>query len=211
MIMRRLRTSALQMLGPVALAVLAGLSTPAYPAASTKAFESSEYRYVASFPSACRSEEGPGTLDAICSPDLDPDKSAEASADASLVFEVVAEPVPGDVGKASTVLAQSFGEGDFKQELPEMVCGGGSDRVRIDNLAKVVEDTRVVYTADVICPEVKFLGIGERRASARYLITPGLRYRLVARALSDDYTQRKDTIDAFFSSFKVLAQEKRSQ
>ena len=45
---------------------------------------------------------------------------------------------------------------------------------------------------------------------ARYLITPGLRYRLMARALTEDYEQRKDAIDAFFSSFKVLAQDKRN-
>ena len=49
----------------------------------------------------------------------------------------------------------------------------------------------------------------ERRATARYFITPGLRYRLMARALTEDYEQRKDAIDAFFSSFKVLAQAPR--
>ena len=29
-----------------------------------------------------------------------------------------------------------------------------------------------MYTADVTCPEIKFLGLGERRATARFLITP---------------------------------------
>ena len=195
----------------IGLAFLATAAVPAngQPSATSTAFENAQYRYAAVVPAGCRHEEGPGTLDAICSPDLDPTKSAEASAAASLVFEVTAEQVPDDAGKPAATLAQRFGEGDFRQELPEMICGGASsERVRIDNLAKVVEDARVVYTADITCPEIKFLGLGERRASARYLITPGLRYRLMARALKEDYEQRKETIDAFFSSFKVLAEKR---
>ena len=45
----------------------------------------------------------------------------------------------------------------------------------------------------------------------QFLITPGLRYRLMARALKEDFEQRKDTIDAFFTSFRVLPEEKKSQ
>jgi hypothetical protein len=125
-------------------------------------------------------------------------------------MEVTAEPVPDDAGKAPSALEQKFGEGEFRQELPETVCGEADDgRVKIDNLAKAVEETRVVYTANVTCPGIKFLALGERRATARYFITPGLRYRLMARALTEDYEQRKEAIDAFFSSFKVLAQAPR--
>ena len=197
-----------QLLWPAGLAALAALAVSAtgQPAGTTRAFENDQYRYSVALPAGCRHEEGPGTLDAVCSPELDPDKSVEASATSALVLEVTAEAVPDDAGKPASALAQQFGEGDFRGELPEMICGEtDGSRVRIDNLVKVVEETRVVYTADITCPEIKFLALGERRATARTLITPGLRYRLMARALSDDYMQRKDAIDAFFSSFKVLA------
>ena len=47
-----------------------------------------------------------------------------------------------------------------------------------------------MYTADVGCPEIKFLGLGERQAVVQFLITPGLRYRLMARALKEDFEQK---------------------
>jgi len=201
---------ALWVAGLGALALFAASAT-SQTAVTTTGFENPEYRYSVALPTGCRHEEGPGTLEAVCSVELDPDKSAEASAASSLVMEVVAEPVPDDAGKAPSALAQNFGEGQFRQELPETVCGESDDsRVKIDNVDKAVEETRVVYTASVTCPGIKFLALGERRATARYLITPGLRYLLMARALSEDYEQRKDAIDAFFSSFKVLAQDKRN-
>jgi len=31
-----------------------------------------------------------------------------------------------------------------------------------------------------------------------------LRYRLMARAPKDDYDQRKDAVEAFFASFRIL-------
>ena len=49
-------------------------------------------------PRAAATTKGPGTLDAICSPDLDPEKSAAASAAVALVLEVGVEPVPADAG-----------------------------------------------------------------------------------------------------------------
>jgi hypothetical protein len=203
-------SKALWVAGLGALALFAASAT-SQTAVTTKGFENPEYRYSVALPTGCRHEEGPGTLEAVCSVELDPDKSAEASATASLVMEITVEQVPDDADKGPAALAQKFGEGAFRQELPETVCGETDDgRVKIDNLDKAVEDTRVVYTASVTCPGVKFLALGERRAMARYLITPGLRYRLMARALTEDYEQRKDAIDAFFSSFKVLAQDKRN-
>ena len=62
----------------------------------------------------------------------------------------------------------------------------------------------LTYTADVTCAEVKFLQVGERRASVRYLIAPDARYRLVARAPTDDFAKQKQAIEAFFDSFRVL-------
>ena len=138
-----------------------------------------QYRYSVALPAGCRHDEGPGTLDAVCSAELDPEKSAEASAATSLVLEVGAEPVADDAGKAARRLAQRYGEAQFKAELPEAVCGESDRaRVKIENAKQVLEEARVVYTADVACPEIKFLGLGERRATVQFLITPGLRYRL---------------------------------
>jgi len=170
----------------------------------TKAFENAEFHYAVALPLGCRHEEGPGTLQAVCAPDLDPEKSARASAAGSMVLEVSAEVVADDIGKAPAELAQSFTEAQFKAELPASVCGESDrDRVKIDHVSQVLEDTRVVYRADVACPEVKFLWLEERQASVRYLITPGLRYRLMARAPKEDFEEKKASIDAFLASFRL--------
>ena len=150
-------------------------------------------------------EEGPGTIDAVCSADLDPERSAVANSARALLLEVGAEAVADGAAKTVSELAQGYGEVSFKEELPESICGESDKaRVKIDNVKQVLEDARVVYTADVVCAEVKFLQIGVRRASVRFLIAPDVRYRLVARAPSEDYESQKATIEAFFSSFRVL-------
>jgi hypothetical protein len=163
-------------------------------------------------PLGCRHEEGPGTLDAVCSSELDAAKSVEAPAAASLLLEVDVEAVPQDADKGPGDLAQGFSEANFKDELPEAVCGEADKaRVRIDNVKQVLDRTRVMYTASVACPEVKFLGLGERDGIAEFLITPGLRYRLLARAPKDDFDQNRASIDAFFASFKTLPADTRNQ
>ena len=197
----------------LALAVAMGTSAvAAQPASETKTFESEQFHYSVAVPAGCRYEEGPGTLDAICSPGLEPEKSASASAAAALVLEVGVEVVREDAGREPAELAQRYGEGEFKSELPEAVCGEADRaRVKIEDAKEVIEAARVVYTATVACPEIKFLALGERRAAVRFLITPGLRYRLMARALKEDFEQRKETIDAFFTSFRILPESKKSQ
>ncbi len=175
------------------------------PATATKTFESTQFRYTVALPAGCRHEEGPGTLDAVCSADLDPEKSAAASNAGSLVLGVVAEVVAGDAGKTASELAQSYSETSFRDELPEAICGElEKGRVKIGNVRQVLEEARVVYTADVVCSEIKFLQIAERRASVRLLIAPGTRYRLVARAPREDFEAQKDAIEAFFVSFSEL-------
>lgn len=177
----------------------------AQAAADTVAFESASMRYSVALPRACRHDEGPGTLDAICSPDLNAEKSAQVSAAAALLLEVGVETVPADAGATPTDLAQRYGETQFKEELAEAVCGEADRaKVKVEDAKQVLEEARVVYTAGVSCPEIKFLGLGERRASVRFLITPGLRYRLMARAPKEDFEQRKEAVDAFFASFRVL-------
>ena len=76
---------------------------------------------------------------------------------------------------------------------------------------QTLEDTRAAYTADVVCAEVRFLQIAERRASVRYLIGPEARYRVVARATIEDFEKHKQAIKAFFESFRVLPTGKQNQ
>ncbi len=191
--------------GLTLVAALAAGIAAAEAGQDTKIFEIAELRYSVELPNGCRHDEGPGTLDAICSPDLDPEKSAAASAAMALVLEVGVESVPADAGAQPAELAQRYGEAQFKEELAEAICGE-SDRakVKIDNPKQVLEAARVVYTAGVTCPEIKFLGLGERRAMVQFVIVPGLRYRLMARALTEDFEKRKEAVDAFFASFRIL-------
>jgi hypothetical protein len=182
-----------------------GAAASAAELPATKIFENAQFRYSVALPAGCRHEEGPGTLDAICSPEFDAEKSAEASAAASLVLEVDSEGVADDAGKATAELAQRYNEANFRDELPEAICGEQDKaRVKIADVKQVLEEGRVVYTASVTCPEIRFLGLGERGALAQFLITPGLRYRLMARAQKDDFAQNKTAIDAFFASFRAL-------
>jgi hypothetical protein len=156
-------------------------------------------------PKGCRLDEGPGTLDAICSSNLDPEKSGQVSSAVALVLEVGVELVPADAGVSAADLAQRYGEAQFKEELGEAVCGESDrSRVKIDGAKQVLEDARVVYTANVTCSEIKFLGLGERRALVRFLIAPGKRYRLMARAPAEDFEKQKEVVNAFLSSFRVL-------
>jgi hypothetical protein len=127
-----------------------------------------------------------------------------ASAASALVLEVGVEPVAEDAGKEPTALARRYDEAQFKAEVPENVCGESDKaRVKIENVRQAVEEARVAYTADVTCPEIKFLGLGERRATIEVFLTPGLRYRLMARAPKEEFEQQRETVAAFFASFRI--------
>jgi len=194
--------------GPAAIvlaALLAPLAAQQTPASMLTVESAAPHRYQVTLPTGCRQEEGPGTLDAVCSAEFDAEKSAEASAASSLVFEVGAEAVAGEADKAAAALAAGYGEDTFKGELPEAVCGEADrTRVKIENVKQVLEEARVAYTADVLCSEVRFLGLGERRAAVKFVVTPGVRYRLLVRAPQGEYEQHKHLIEAFFASFRVL-------
>ena len=211
---------------PVTRSVLAGvmavgmatlvLAPAAHVAAqaptATKTFANERYHYAVALPAGCRHEEGPGTVDAVCAADLDPERSAQANSATALVMEVGAEIVGDDAGRTTSDLAQRYDEAAFREEVPQAVCGeSDKSRVRIDNVKQSIEDARVAYTADVICAEVKFLQIAERRASVRYLIAPEARYRLVARAPIGDFEKQKPAVEAFFESFRVLPAGKKDQ
>jgi hypothetical protein len=92
------------------------------------------------------------------------------------------------------------------------VCGENDPaRARIDSVQRALQDARTVYTANVICAEVQFLQIPERRARVKYVIGPEVRYRLLARAPIESFEKQKHAIEAFFESFRVLPAESTSQ
>ncbi|KAB2913140.1 MAG: hypothetical protein F9K29_16905 [Hyphomicrobiaceae bacterium] len=198
--------------GVAILAAAAAASAIGQSPGASQTFTSAEFGYTVTLPAGCRHDEGPGTIDVVCATDLDPGRSAEASATSALVLEAAVERVAADEGKSAAALAEGYGEADFRRELPEAICGvADAARVKIDRLEQVFEGPRVVYTATVACPEIRFLGVGERRARVRYVIAPGLRYRLFARAPKEDFEQRTDVVGAFFSSFRVTSPEGKSQ
>jgi len=198
--------------GTAALLITPTARTAAQASAATKTFANERYHYAVALPAGCRHEEGPGTVDAVCAGDFDPERSAQANSATALVMEVGAESVTDDAGRTASDLAQRYDEATFREEVPQAVCGEtDKSRARINNVKQTLEEARVAYTADIICAEVRFLQIAERRASVRYLIGPGARYRLVARAPIGDFEKHKQAIEAFFESFRVLPLEKPNQ
>ncbi len=181
-------------------AVLAGSAVAMPAAAATKTFENAEQRYVVALPEACTHVAGPGTLEAICSPDLDAGKSAGLVAATAFLLEVDSEPVPAD--------APELTEAEFRQEIPDQVCGeADATKVQLTSVGSRAEVAGANFSADVVCPEVRFLRLPERRAQVRYRTAKGMRYRLLARAPAGDWDKVKDVADAFFASFKTTPQK----
>lgn len=192
---------------PGCFATLVLVSTPTLgqSAGDTKAFENKQYNFSVALSVDCRHEEGPGTLDAFCSPDMEHDGSRAVSTRLSaLSLQISAETVASDAGKTPSALAQQYTEAMFKAELPEAVCGeSDSTRAMVQNVNPSNDETSVVYTADVVCAGVRFLQLRQRTASVRYVIAPTGRYRLIARAASEEFEKQKARIEAFFASFAV--------
>jgi hypothetical protein len=81
------------------------------------------------------------------------------------------------------MLATRYALEALKQNVPETACGeSASARAQLDNVWQQTEADRVIYMANVICHPVGFLGLTQRHADVRYVITTGFRYRLMARA-----------------------------
>jgi hypothetical protein len=177
-------------------AIVIGLAILEPALAKPRTIDNTELKYSITVPSECRVEEGPGTLEAICSPDFDEAKSAELSAAGALLLEIDAEAVPSD--------AKPYGEADFKLEVPEAVCGeSDTTKVKLTDVKTAKDGAATVLSAAVTCPEIKFLGLGERQAQVRYVMQPGFRYRLMARVLTSDASKVKAATDSFFASFKT--------
>lgn len=200
--------------GVIAAAVVCTLALSALLGAGDVAagatFASDPYRYSVALPEGCRYEEGPGTIDAICAPEFDTEHSARADSARAVVMKVGVELLAAEAG-GNPNQAQAFTEVAFREELPQAVCGESDPaRARIANARKAVEEDRVVYTAEVICAEVRFLQIAERRAAVRYVIGPEARYRLIARAPIEEFEKHKQAIAAFFDSFRILPAENKA-
>jgi hypothetical protein len=198
------RGAAIAGLIALALALAAGPGT-AQQAPETATFENGQLRFAVALPSGCRHEEGPGTVDAICSDDFDAERSALASNATALTLGVAAEALAADADTSVDGLRQRHTEAAFREELPEAVCGESDKaRAKIEGFKESVEDGRLVYAANVVCARIKFLQIGERRAAVRQIVAPDMRYRLVARAAAEDFDKQRSVIDAFFASFRAL-------
>ncbi len=186
---------------PVIIAILLSGVGAAPAMAKPRTIENPDLKYTVVVPGECRTEEGPGTFEAICAPDLDEAKSAEMSAAGALLLEVDAEAVPAD--------AKTYGEAEFRQEVPEAVCGeSDTGKVKLGDVKVLKDDTGTTFSATVTCPDIKFLGLSERQAQVRYVMMSGSRYRLMARALSNDAAKVKPAMDSFFASFKITAGSK---
>ncbi len=184
--------------GWLVVAMLCAMS--ATVSAKPRLVDNAELKYSVTVPSECRSEEGPGTFEAICAPDFDEAKSAEMAAASALLLEVDAEVIPAD--------AKPYGEAEFRQDVPEAVCGeSDAGKVKLADVVVAKEGSASILTADVACPEIKFLGLPERRARVRYVIQPGYRYRLMARSLASDAGAVKAAADGFLASFKSRAEK----
>ena len=188
-----------QILTPALAAAV--LSTVAQPlAARPRTIDNTELKYSISIPSECRTLEGPGTLEAICAPDMDEAKSIDIPAATSLLLEVDAEPVPAD--------AKPYTETEFRQDVPEAVCGEADNpKTKLESVKQTPDAGATVFTATVTCPEIKFLALPERVADVRYVMSKTYRYRLMARSLMADAEATKAARQAYLSSFKPTAEK----
>lgn len=161
-------------------------------------------------PGHCLTREGPGTAEAICDPDGSDEASRTISAAAALYFEVTAQafgPFASPAG--AETLSQRYAFADFQKDLPGAVCGEERiSRIRIESPQRQVVEGRVTYSATITCPEVKFLGLGPRRALVRYILTDGLRVNAMVRSMADDFERARPAADAFLASLSLPAERK---
>lgn len=175
-------------------------------------------------PPWCATREGPGTLEAVCDPEGESDRSREAQANAALYLEVSVADAPEDRGLAADAALARHPIAAFTSELPDAVCGQARDkRMKIEAAAlapgatapgatspgatsqgaTAAGATAAGYEARVTCPPVRFLSLRPREARVRTYLSDGRRIRLLARAPADDFARLVPDIDAFFASLKI--------
>lgn len=162
-------------------------------------------------PGHCVTREGPGTAEAVCDLDGSDEASRQMSAAAAMFFEVTVQPFgPFPTGASPEAISQRYAFADFQKDLPGAVCGEERiSRIRIESPLRNVADERVTYSATITCPEVKFVGLGPRRAVVRYILTDGLRVNVMARSLLADAERAKPFVDAFLASVVLQSEGRR--
>lgn len=163
----------------------------------------------AEVPGHCHTREGPSTAEAVCDPDGSVEGSRGMAAVAALYFEITEQSLTSS-DSSPEGLAKAYAFADFQKDVPGAICGEDRvSRIKIENPQRLVGEGRIAYTAIVTCPEVKFLGLGPRRALVRYILGDGKRVNVMARVLADDFERTKPWIDAFFSSLTVQVEKKQ--
>jgi hypothetical protein len=172
------------------------LAPPAAQAVSLKTFAEPQVGFEIAMPQMCRHVVSPGTIEAVCAPDLDAAKSSTQPAADGWLFEIDYEVTPKDAPAYSlTALAA---------EAPQMVCGeSDATAVRISDTRELSGSDRMTYAARVICPALSFLGLPERTAMARVVVAGEKRFRLIARTPSADAGRAEAAAQAFLASFKL--------
>jgi len=191
----------------VGTALLAGTATAAGPQGLKLTL--AEAAVGAEVPGHCHTREGPSTAEAVCDPDGSVERSRGMGAVAALYFEMTEQPLPSS-DSTPEGLAKAYAFADFQKDLPGAICGEDRvSRIKIESPQRLVGEGRIAYAATVTCPEVKFLGLGPRRALVRYILGEGKRVNVMARVLADDFERTKPWMDAFFSSLTVQVEKKQ--
>jgi hypothetical protein len=167
-------------------------------AQSVKLFtDTKELGYEVAMPANCRHDIKPGTIETICSPDLDANKAKWLKAAGAWLFELDGEIAPAD--------ATAYSLAALSSELPDMVCGeSDASKVRVENVSHTKDAGRETFAADVTCPPVSFLNLSERRAKVQVIVAGQKRFRMMVRAPSADADRALPMARAFFDSFKLL-------
>ena len=124
-------------------------------------------------------------------PSSTPRRARRRAPPAALVLEVGAETVPDDAGSGAADLAQRYGEAQFKEELPEADVRRGRPARGQDRQRQAGSRRRAsrVHGRRRPAPRSSSWGSASVAPRCSSLITPGLRYRLMARALKEDFEQ----------------------
>jgi hypothetical protein len=178
--------------------VACAFATPTY-ATALKTFSDTQLGFEVAMPATCRHATGPGVIEAVCAPDLDPKASRGLAAARGWLFEVDYEVAPAD--------AAPYTLDALKAEAPSMICGEpDASTVTISKPREMIDSGRQIFSADVACPAKDFLKLPERAATVRVIISGARRFRLIARTPAEDARAAAGLTEAFLASFKLTAQ-----
>ena len=99
--------------------------------------------------------------------------------------------------------AKPYTDADFRQEIPEAVCGGeDAGRVVIGSVGREAKEGAEILTAEITLSTDQVSRPCPRKASVRYVFMRAVRYRLMMRAPEDTLDKLRPIGTAFFASFK---------